>query len=83
MLDAAGFLNGPTAIAKLPIAINFNKVNRVRAAMGKFAINIEIIGRPKDGDVVRDKHSRVPIAFHEFFRPVIGGVHIIGLRPCT
>jgi len=35
VLDAADSLNGPTAIAKLPIAIHFNQVNRVRAAMGK------------------------------------------------
>ena len=54
MHHTAGFLYGPAAVANLPIAINFHQVDRVRAAMGKFAINIEIVGRPENGDVIRD-----------------------------
>ena len=81
MKDAAGFLNGPTAVAQLPIAVDLDQVNRVRAAMGKVAVDVEVIGRPEYGDVVCNQQSGVPIAFRELFRPPIGRVKVPGLRP--
>lgn len=81
MLDAAGFLDRPAAVANFPFPIDFDQVNRVRAAMGKHPIDVEVIGRLEDGDVIRDEHSRVPKAFREFFRPPVRRIQIVGLRP--
>ena len=66
-------------MTNFPLIINLNQVQYVDAAMGEFAVDMKVIGRPEYGECIRYKQFLVPIALRES----AVGIEIIAFEPAS